>query len=476
MPRVIRCWFGVATFLVVVGITAIPLRIFAQNSATTTIVINAQDLIPKARVFISPPSETVTEGSTFNISVYLDTEGNSANTIDLTVQFPPDKLAIVSPSGGTSLIQVWLQPPTYSNTAGSIHYAGVIPNGVVTASGLVSTITFKALSPGEADVVIAPESSILANDGRGTEMNTEFGRGAYVIEPQPPGGVTVFSPTHPFPSQWYNNNNPVIQWDRDPGVTDFSYVLDNQPNTIPGDTPNTTGTTAAYQNLGDGLWYFHIKARKAGVWGSTTNFLMQIDTQPPAVFTPVVDLLDGAQNNTALISFFTTDPLSGIDHYEVAVIDNQAPAVVSPVFVQAESPYQLSVPKTGGSYHVIVRAFDRAGNIRDATVDVVIAAPFIEFLKQHDMAIIIGLLLLIIFLFILHYFFGHKLLRRVHKAILAAEREDRIERAEEAEELLKKEGLSAASPPPRDTDEKNNTERDKNQDQNHDNSQHPITP
>lgn len=431
MRRKASFWFAAVFLCVIFGLTATPAFSFAQ----TTVNVNAQDLIPRARVFISPPSETILEGSTFSVSVYLDTEGNSVNTIDLTVMFPPDKLSIVNPSGGTSLVQVWLQPPTYSNIDGTAHYTGVIPDGVNTTAGLISTITFKAIAPGDANVVLAPQSSLLANDGLGTEMNGEFGQADYTITPQPPAGVTVFSPTHPFSSQWYNNNNPVIQWQKDPDVTDFSYVLDNDPNTIPGDAPNATGTSAAYQNLGDGLWYFHIKARKAGTWGQTTNFLIRIDTQPPAAFTPAVDLINGADAKKALISFFTTDSLSGIDHYEVAVIDRNAPAVVSPVFVQAKSPYQLSVPGTG-SYHVIVRAFDQAGNIRDESIDVTISAPFIEFLKQNDMAIIIGLLLLVIFLFILHYFFGHKLLRRVHKAILAAEHEDQIEQAEEAKALL----------------------------------------
>jgi hypothetical protein len=445
MPRKARCGFG--AFILFVIVAAAPALALAQQIGSSTINVNVQNLIPNARIVVSPPAETVTEGSTFTVSVYLDTEGNSANTIDLTLQFPPDKLSIVNPSGGVSLIQVWLQPPTYSNITGSAHYTGVIPNGVDTASGLISTITFKAIAPGEANVVIAPESSVLANDGLGTEMHAEFGRATYVITPQPPGGVTVFSPTHPFQSQWYNNNNPVIQWDEDPGVTDFSYVLDNEPNTVPGDTPNTTGTTMAYQNLGDGLWYFHIKARKLGIWGSTTDFLMQIDTQPPAAFTPAVDFVGGAQNSKALISFFTTDSLSGVDHYEVAVINQQSPAIVSPVFVQAESPYQLSIPGPG-SYHVIVRAFDKAGNVRDESIDFTISVPFIEFLKQNDLAIIIGLLLIVLLLFLLHYFFGHKLLRRVHKAILAAEREDHIEQAEEAQQLLQKEGISPPGSPP----------------------------
>ncbi len=419
----------------------------ATFADTSTISVNAQTLIPRATVFLSPSAETVLQGSTFNVSIYLNTEGNSANTLDIALQFSADKLAIVSASGGTSLIQLWLQPPTYSNVDGTAEYTGVIPNGAVTQSGLIATITFKALAPGNADVVISQNSSVLANDGFGTQMNAEFGQASYTISPQPPGGVTVSSPTHPFPVQWYNNNSPVFQWNQDPGVTAFSYVLDNNPNTVPGDTANTTGTSASFQNLGDGLWYFHIKAQKLGVWGAPTTFLAQIDTQPPAAFTPIADVVTGGSQNKILVSFFTTDALSGIDHYEVAVVSGESSDVVSPVFVQTQSPYQLAVPGPG-SYHVIVRAVDGAGNVRDEPIDVTISPPLIELLKQNDLAIIGGLLILVILLFLLHYFFGHKLLRRVHKAILAAEREDKEEKLEEAERLVEEEHQSETAPPP----------------------------
>lgn len=444
MPREARCLFIAATLAAAMALPMLPGTATAQNANTSTITINAQSLIPRATLFISPASESIIEGSTFEVSVYLDTKQNSANTVDVTLQFPPDKMAIVNPSAGKSLIQAWLQPPSYSNVQGNARYTGIIPNGVVTGSGLIVTIVFKAIGPGNASVIVSPASSVLANDGLGTVMNTEFGRASYAVTPKPPGDVVVFSETHPFPSQWYNNKNPVLGWQKDPNVTDFSYTLDNLPNTVPNDVADATGTATAYENLGDGLWYFHIKARKLGVWGSPTHFLARIDTHPPAEFTPVADVIDTAGRNQILLSFFSTDDLSGIDHYEVATIDKQGPAVASPVFVQAESPYKLAVPGPG-NYKMIVRAFDRAGNVRDATIDVGISVPFVQFLKKYDLLIIIGFLALVVFLFLLQYFFGHKLLRRVHKAILAVERAEKDEEVEEAKEFIES---SKAPPPP----------------------------
>jgi hypothetical protein len=420
---------------------AAPWVVFAQTATSTappTISLNAETLAARATASVSPSAQTVIAGSTFNVSIYLNTEGNSANTLNFTVEFPPDKLQIVNPSvGGVSLIQVWLQPPIYSNTDGDAEFVGVIPNGIVTAGGLVTTITFKAIAAGTADVMITPDSSVLANDGLGTPMNTEFDRGIYTIVPQPPAGPVVFSPTHPFPSNWYNNNDPTIDWQESTGTTEFSYVLDSDPSTVPGDNASTTtGTTVSYDNVGDGLWYFHIKALSDGAWGATTNFPIQIDTMPPAAFTPAADIIANGTSTKVLISFFTTDALSGIDHYEVAVVDDNASAPAAPVFTQTQSPYEFVAPGPG-SYHVIVRAFDPAGNVREGTLDVTISTPLVQFLKAHDAVIIIYLLLFIILLFLLHYFFGHKLLRRAHRILVAIEEENRAEKVHEAEEIVK---------------------------------------
>lgn len=221
---------------------------------------------------------------------------------------------------------------------------------------------------------------------------------------------------------------------------EFAYAFDSDPNTVPGDAASTTtGTAAAYNDVGDGLWYFHIKALEAGAWGATTDFPVQIDTTPPAAFTPAADIITNGTSTDALISFFTTDALSGIDHYDVAVIDeNGSAAPAAPVFVQAQSPYEFAVPAPG-RYHVIVRAFDGAGNVREGALDVAISTPLMEFIKIHDTEIMIYLLLFIIFLFVLQYFFGHKLLRRAHRIIVAIEEGNRQEKLREAEEVLREE-------------------------------------
>ena len=393
--------------------------------------LKASEIIPRALVFFSPVQGTFTEGSIFDVSVYINTLKTSINTMKLTVKFPTNKLSIVRPSAGKSLIQLWLEPPSYSNSEGFARFVGVIPNGVKTESGLITTITFKALVPGEATIYISSNSEVLANDGLGTKVETEFGRASFSIVPKGPGGVKIFSETHPFESQWYNNPNPILGWEKDEGVSDFSFVLDNTLATVPDNLPEGELTSVAYENLNDGLHYFHVKARKQGVWGNPSHFLFRIDTTPPAEFKPKAEVLTAAIIfSRVLVSFFTTDSLSGIDHYEVAVIDRTESPNISPVFVQVESPYQLSNPASN-TLRVIVRAIDGAGNVRDGSVDVNMPFSIISFLKNYFGWISLVFLILLIILIVLHYLISHRTSRRIKETIQATAHREEIKKNEQ---------------------------------------------
>src|SRR3989344_2121837 len=285
--------------------------------------IRVSPTIYKTSLVVSPRNQTIIDGSTFDVGIYLDTKGQSVNTVELNIKFSPDKLTLIKPSAGTSLISIWLEPPTYLNSLGSARLVGLITNGVTTERGLITTLTFKATGSGVASVKVDPTSRVLMNDG-------------------------------------------------------FSYELDNKPFTIPDNIAESEDAIIAYEDLPDGLWYFHVKSRKSGVWGGTTHFLARVDTTPPAVFTPRIDVVSATVIRKALVEFFTTDTLSGIGHYEVGIVNKDSNS--SPGFVQADSPYQIT-NVISGEVRVIVRAFDRAGNIRDASVDVYVK-PYRDLAKR----------------------------------------------------------------------------------------------
>ena len=130
-------------------------------------------------------------------------------------------------------------------------------------------------------------------------------------------------------------------------------------------------TSVSYSEVGDGIWYFHVKAKKADVWGGTSHYLVQIDTTPPAIFTLAVEPSPKTTERQPLISFITTDALSGISHYELKYIDITPERKEEEVgfFREVASPYKLPTLEIG-KYLVVVRAHDVAGNFREGTVKI----------------------------------------------------------------------------------------------------------
>ena len=127
-----------------------------------------------ASLYLSPSSGSFPEGSTFTVSLYVNTGGQAVNAVQADLTFPRDKLQVVSPSTGNSFIRTWVTQPSYSNTDGTLHFAGAIPSpGISTNAGLVSTITFRATDTGTAVVKLLDTSRVLLNDGQGTD---EIGR------------------------------------------------------------------------------------------------------------------------------------------------------------------------------------------------------------------------------------------------------------------------------------------------------------
>jgi hypothetical protein len=394
-------------------------------SYAQTISIDASGLVPRAELFLSPRSGSFVEGATFDVPILLDSKGNNINGIEVRVSFDKNKLTIIKPSSGKSIIGVWIEPPKYDNTNGTASYVGVVPDGITTNAGLIGTITFKAIQTGSASVSISSNSNILLNDGLGTKLSLDLGRAKYDILHKAPEGVMIYSETHPFQDKWYNNNSPVISWEKDGKVDGFSFEFDDKPSTIPDNTIDTVETSTSFQNISDGMWYFHIKASKNGVWGATGHFLVRIDTESPAVFKPEANYLLAATAliERALVSFFTTDNLSGVDHYEVGVVDKKEQVNISPAFVQAESPFQVPLSDSA-NLTVVVRAIDKAGNVRDGFVD--ISRPFFltKFIKDYLNYVLLAIIFIGLLSFLIHYLFGHHIVRNIRRFRQFVKKED----------------------------------------------------
>ncbi len=325
-----------------------------------------------ASLYFSPASGSFFVGSTFNVSIFANTNGEDINAVEVNLKFDPAKLQIASPTAGKSFIEIWVAQPAYSNAQGIMSFIGGIPSpGINTSAGLISTVTFRVVAPGETSVVFLDSCKVLRNDPDGTDILTSKGRGVYNLLVPPPEGPAVFSLTHSDANKWYKNNNPTFSWEKEEGVADFSYSFNRESGDVPDNVAEGDYSSVSYGDVEDGIWYFHVKAEKAGVWGGTSHFVVQIDSSAPAVFEPVVDPAAKTAVKQPIVSFITTDALSGIDHYEFKYIDitKDKKEKTSGFFIEVATPHRLPTLEEG-RYLVIIRAYDKAGNWQEGTVKI----------------------------------------------------------------------------------------------------------
>ncbi len=319
-------------------------------------------LAARASLYLSPTSKTVTVGDTFTVGLYVSTD-TAINAAEAALTFPTDKLRVTSVSK-SGIFTLWAVEPNYSNSSGRITFSGGLPSpGYKGTSGKILTVTFKATAAGKPKVSLTG-GSVLANDGQGTNILKSRGSGTYTVnqpapspeEPSPPAQPllpVIGSSSHPDQAKWYSSSAVSASWPGGQDVQGYSLVFDTAADTIPAETVSTTQAAFSNTSVADGISYLHIRAKYETGWSSTVHFKYQIDTLPPEPFTIAIA-------GDPELTFQAKDATSGIDHYELALDDSAFSSVASPYTTPILPP---------GTHTVKVRAFDKAGNFREASAE-----------------------------------------------------------------------------------------------------------
>lgn len=361
-----------------------------------------------ATLYVSPASGSFSVGSGFTVRVLTNTQGASVNTAEVNLSYSADTLELLRVSAGSDFP---LQTPgSPARTASGAFFSGGIPMpGYTGNSGVVGVMTFRARSQGRATVSIN-SGKVLLNDGLGTDALNGTANASYTIIPPPVGVPEVTSTTQPDQDSWYATSTVALAWSHPSGAYGFSFAFDQTPDTTPHNVLDTTITaTTLYNNVKDGISYFHIKARgQTTGYGNTAHFRVQIDTQRPLLF----DLKLRGQINlndvprTPTITFEAQDELSGIDHYDIYLDDQLAKA-------NAISPYNFEMLSSGP--HVIrVVAFDKAGNNRKSELPIIVTGPQVvtqqvtNLFQPVYILLAMNLLLIILVIVLLFLFFRRR--------------------------------------------------------------------
>lgn len=335
-----------------------------------------------ADLFIEPSSTQVKVGDIVTANVYVNSGGTAINNVEGLVTVPSDILEIQSISISGSTLNLWVEQPSYSR--GVVTFNGGVPNpGYSGVKGKVITVFMKAVKSGSASISFQ-SGSVRANDGLGTDvLKSKFGTtvnvasNVVITETAPipsvntPSAPIVSSSLTPEPNKWYQTNTTTFSWNLPKDVSAVRTLLGQYSDSEPSILYEPAINKKTVENLGDGVWYFHIRYKNETGWGKTTHKKIQIDNSDPAetkltdktTDTGQIELNLSGSDEVSSISKFVLST-EGKEKIEITNINKDGTAA----YVFGDDYY--------GEKEIKVEAFDQAGNYSVAFI--LIDFPFIQ--------------------------------------------------------------------------------------------------
>ena len=134
-------------------------KILRHFLVAAPVVITLGFFIPShvfaASLYLSPAQKTLTVGQTFTVTLEVSSADEEMNAVSADISFPSSKLRVLSLSQTDSIVNFWVQNPTFSNaqSTGDVLLQGVVLSpGFLGDQGDVVNIVFQAIARGTASV------------------------------------------------------------------------------------------------------------------------------------------------------------------------------------------------------------------------------------------------------------------------------------------------------------------------------------
>lgn len=350
--------------------------------------------VSAAELSFSPATASNAVGKEFSIKVLVNPGVDSINAADGAIAFDKDVLSVSSVTKDGSVFSLWTADPAFSNSNGTINFSGGTPTAF-SKSGTVITIKFRGKSVGEGKVSFSA-GSVLAADGKGTNVYSKGGEATFTVTEavaappptpapaadipavgeafggSPPIAPNISSVTHPKAESYYGTSTVIIDWKIPPDVIGIRMLFSDKEDAAPNVVLKPEVSSSTQSDVADGTWYFYLQFRNEAGWGEVGKRKILIDTVAPEEFQ--IGLLDQGDDATQpKFSMKTTDDLSGMDRYEMYINDTQVGTVKDADLVDGAYPIP---PQAGGPSKVMIKAFDKAGNIRESQKELTL--PLVE--------------------------------------------------------------------------------------------------
>jgi hypothetical protein len=134
-----------------------------------------------ASLVVAPEENILQEDEVFTLSIELNTEGLSINTIGGDLTYDENFIKPQAVSTGASFVSFWLERPEIK-TPGLIHFSGITPGGISVPDGQVFNVIFKTQRAGDTSVSLQ-HINLYLNDGAGSVVSAKINNADIKINP-----------------------------------------------------------------------------------------------------------------------------------------------------------------------------------------------------------------------------------------------------------------------------------------------------
>ena len=349
--------------------------------------------------FVSSESSAAV-GATIDVSVRVDSGGQSVNAAQGTIHYPVNILQVQSVDHSNSIFNIWAQEPSVNTSTGDIAFLGGGTNSFSGTSLYILDITFLVKGTGAATIDLT-NAGVTVGDGTGSNIldgtnplsiningggatttpnlpSTGLSPGiasSTASTPEPvtripvaatglPAAPVLTVPLYPDPTRWYNLlGDTIALWNVPADVTQVSASVGHTEVSTVGTPEATLSNGKDFGTLQDGIWYITARFKNNVGWGPPAYYKISIDTAVPLPFTAQIQNA-GTNDPSPTITFQTSDSLSGIADYTVSIDGTVVATTASTTMtLPAQSP---------GTHMLVVTATDLAGNSAQNTVSLTI--------------------------------------------------------------------------------------------------------
>jgi fibronectin type 3 domain-containing protein len=356
---------------------------------------------PLATMSVSPLSASHSVNDTFQVSVSINTSGQSAYGVDINkLRFNPSVLQVVDSDANTSGVQISagsLMPLTIlnsvDNTAGTVQFSQLAsPGSTYSGTGTLATITFRVVSAGSSSLnfdFTLGSGSDTNIAGLGGDLLLSVSNGSYTgiaLDTTPPtiSSVSVSNITQ---------NSAVISWStNEASDTQVNYGLTSSyGNSTTLNSSMVTSHSVTITGLSAGMVY-HYRVRSRDAAGNLTSssdntFTTQTLPDTTAPNTPTgLSAIPTSETEIQLSWNVASDPssvgqnVSGISHYRIF----RGGALIATTSSTAYLDVNLSA---GTQYTYQIEARDNAGNTSSKSSSVSATTPILSLPVQRRIII-----------------------------------------------------------------------------------------